>query len=306
MSNSTFVLTHHQKVLEYFHYNASEAGADIWIALFGFTTILGFLMSLQYPKAKFMHIFVFSGALECAGYGTRLESIWHPTLPPFVTSVLFILLAPIFLALVNYIVVGKLIEPTGKKIGCINPTSISYVFFASDFIGLIIQGIGGSVLASAKTQIQFDLGANIILAGLAVQVGFFTVFTYMMLVSAFGREFRMYDRPELKSAYNVLFTTTILIYVRNIFRLIEYAVPHTSYIPTHEWLFFTFESAPIFLVTAIYCIWHFGALLPDDVLMHSMGSSKNEKKSVTPQYNGVSKEEGLEMGVTGSNSNEHM
>ncbi len=268
MSNGTFVMTKNMLELEYFHYYASVPGADVWIALFGAATIVGFFLTMRY-KATYMYILPFCAAIEAAGYGTRLETIFKPTLTPFIVSVLFILLAPIFLALINYITVGKLIESTGKKIGCINPSSISYWFFASDFAGLIIQGIGGSVLASAKTQTAFDLGANIILAGLAIQILFFTVFTYMMYQSAFAKEFNLYAREDLKTVYQVLFVSTGLIYVRNLFRLVEYAVGHNTYIPIHEWCFFVFESAPMFLVCLIYCIWHFGAIMPEEFLMLS-------------------------------------
>ncbi len=280
---SSTALTHNQQELAYFHYYASEIGADIFIALFGATALVGLFLVHRYPKAKFMFILTFSSALESVGYGTRLESIWRPKLAPFVVSVLFILLAPIFLALINYIVVGKLIEPTGKKIAFIKPTIISYVFFASDFAGLIVQGLGGSILASAKTQVAFDLGSNIILAGLAIQVGFFTVFTYMMLTAAFGKEWRLYDRDDLKPVFNVLFFTTIMIYIRNIYRLIEYAVPHASYIPTHEWLYFTFESAPIFLACLSYCLFHFGRLLPEEFLeSHPTEGGALDKRGVSP------------------------
>jgi hypothetical protein len=253
-------------VLQYFHYYASDVGAIVLIVLYGLTAIAGFVNLLRYPRAKYMAILVFSACLECAGYGTRYLSILKPTLSPFIISVLFILLSPIFLALLNYITVSKLVDKTDITIACIKPSIMSYVFFASDFAGLIIQGIGGSVLASAKTQSAFDLGSAIILAGLAIQVGFFTIFTYIMLTAAFGKKFKMYERDDLKTAFNVLIFTTIMIYIRNIFRLIEYAVPHDSYIPTHEWLFFAFESAPILLACIVYCGWSFGRILPDEYL----------------------------------------
>jgi hypothetical protein len=291
MSNTTFVLTRKQLELEYFHYYADHTGAEIWIALFGVTVLVGLILTLQY-KARFMYILPICGAIEVVGYITRLQSAINPTLAPFVVSTLSILLAPIFLALINYTTVGLLIESTGKKVGCINPSAISYLFFASDFMGLIIQGIGGSVLASAKTQTAFDLGANIILAGLAVQIFFFTIFTYMMIQSAFAKGFDLYSRHELKKVYQVLFVTTGLIYVRNVFRFIEFASGHTSYIQTHEWCFFTFESAPMFLVCMFYCIWHFGQMLPDEYVMPSATSNK----IVTPISTSESQADMLENG----------
>jgi hypothetical protein len=160
--------------------------------------------------------------------------------------------------LLNYITVGKLIEPSGKSIACIKPSIISRVFFASDFLGLIIQALGGSILASANTQPAYNLGSNIVLAGLAFQLIFFAIFTFMMVYAVFGKDFRMYDRIDLQPTFNLLFATTILIYIRNIYRLVDYAVPHHSYMPSHEWLLFVFESTPIFLACTLFCLFPFG------------------------------------------------
>ena len=132
--------------------------------------------------------------------------------------------------------------------------------------GLVVQAIGGSILASAKTQAQFDLGSYITLIGLAIQVGFFTIFCLLTLKAAFGKGFRLYDQKELKLPFQILLVTAILIYIRNLFRLIEYAVPHGSYIPTHEALYFAFESAPILTACFVYGIWSFGWTLPEGSL----------------------------------------
>ena len=153
MSANTFSpTTHDEYVMSYYRYIASTDGAIALTALFGFAFLVGCITCYRYPKTKYMLILPFSTALETVGYATRYQSIQHPSLAPYVTSVVAILLAPIFLALINYIVVSQFIFSTGKKILYIPPTIISYVFFASDFIGLVIQAIGGSYLASATVQ----------------------------------------------------------------------------------------------------------------------------------------------------------
>ena len=153
MSANTFSpTTHDEYVKAYYRYVASTDGAIALTALFGFAFLVGCVTCYRYPKTKYMLILPFSAALETIGYGTRYQSIQHPNLAPYVTSVVAILLAPIFLALINYIVVSKFIFSTGKKILYIPPSIISYVFFASDFIGLVVQAIGGSYLASAKVE----------------------------------------------------------------------------------------------------------------------------------------------------------
>jgi hypothetical protein len=156
-------LSYDEQELNYFGYIPSKDGATFFIVMFGLVTLIAFYMTCKYPKAKYMYELPFSAGIECIGYLTRLATAYKPATGTDVISVLFILLAPIVLALINYITVGRLIEPTGKNMACIKPTSISRVFFASDFLGLIVQGAGGSILASADTQSAYTLGSNIIL-----------------------------------------------------------------------------------------------------------------------------------------------
>ena len=88
----------------------------------------------------------------------------------------------------------------------------------------------------------------------------------MTLEAAFGKTFRLYDQKELKLPFQILLVTATLIYTRNVFRLIDISVHHDNYIPNHEWLFFTFESAPILLACFIYAYCSFGWTISEGVL----------------------------------------
>jgi hypothetical protein len=41
------------------------------------------------------------------------------------------------------------------------------------------------------------------------------------------------------------------------------AVPVDNAFTTTEWVFFVGETLPIFATFIVYCVWHFGQLLPD-------------------------------------------
>lgn len=73
-----------------------------------------------------------------------------PTVAMYVNHQLFILLAPIALACVNYIVVGRLLRATGEHVGCLKPQHIARLFLASDVFTFIIQSTGGALQATAE------------------------------------------------------------------------------------------------------------------------------------------------------------
>eukprot|EP01034_Spumella_vulgaris_P039355 gene39355-48630_t len=90
----------------------------------------------------------------------------------------------------------------------------------------------------ANTTSAVNLGKNIVLGGLAFQLIFFTIFTFMMVYAAFGAAFRMYDR-----------------------------------------------SVPIFLACCAYCIFPFGRITPEDILIgteHHVISSDKNSREVSP------------------------
>ena len=85
-----------------------------------------------------------------------------------------------------------------------------------------------------------------------------------MSVVAFGAEWRMWDAVQLREAFICLYITSALIYVRNLYRIVNYASPTTSDIVTHEAYFIVFEGVSIFVCFVIYSAFHFGRVLPRD------------------------------------------
>jgi len=115
-----------------FHYNPSVLPAILVIAGFSFVTIISFFLTLRFG-GRFMYIIPSMGVVEIFGYALRIVTIEQKTLMPFIISSLFILVAPIALALVNYIVVGKLLIVSGKPIKIfgreLQPTRVAKIFF---------------------------------------------------------------------------------------------------------------------------------------------------------------------------------
>lgn len=120
-------------------------------------------------------------------------------------------------------------------------------------------------------------GEHITIGGLAVQLVFFSVF----IVASTIFHYRIRESPTEKSfspsrSSRVLHTTTweivmtglyaasILILIRSIFRLIEYAQGNSGFLISHEAFLYVFDSTLMFFTMVAMSIFH-----PSKVLHHS-------------------------------------
>ena len=106
-----------------------------------------------------------------------------------------------------------------------------------------------------------DLGSNIIVGGLILQLLFFIVF----LVIAAHFDVIVRKRPTLKSKapdthwYKhmlVLYAVSTLILVRNLFRVIEYVHGNDGYLLSQEWTLYIFDAVLMLLVMVLLAVVH--------------------------------------------------
>ena len=248
-----------------FHYAPLEFVAVAHASLFAAVTAVLLVLTLKHGGA-FMYYAVFTGVVEALGYGLRAYCAAAPGLAVYITSTFMLLLGPITLALVNYRVVSILLAATGKKatfLGgrvSLSAKPIAKIFFISDVVCLFVQAGGGGLLAIADANAN-RVGTAIVLSGLAIQLVFFSGFTWILWQVATKHELGLTSVPSLRPVFSGLTGTIILLYIRNIFRVVEFASGSEGYAATHEWVFNVFETLPIFLALVLYAIYHFGKLL---------------------------------------------
>ena len=111
----------------------------------------------------------------------------------------------------------------------IRPNWLTKIFVIGDVVCFLIQALGASILSNADDKKSKDRGQNIILVGLIVQIIVFGLFMIVGLVF----HLRVRKRPAGKTVscnFNwqkylfMLYTTSIMITVRNLFRVFEYAM----------------------------------------------------------------------------------
>ena len=236
-------------VEDYFQYKPNVALNSVALGLFAAVSAVIAVQTVKY-KQKYMWIVVFTGCLEVAGYVSRLIASKQVNLGAYIANLVFIILAPNFLALANYVTVGKIAERLELSGRFLNTKSISIGFFVIDIICIAVQG-GGSASISSTLQeagVASETGTRVVLVGLAVQLFFFASFT---VVTAY-----VYYLQRTKAARKVplllyvgLTATILLITLRNIYRVIEIAVSD------HAWKLFSSIICLHCLVILSACAW---------------------------------------------------
>ncbi|KAL3130264.1 hypothetical protein ABBQ38_008096 [Trebouxia sp. C0009 RCD-2024] len=212
-----------KSVEDYFQYKPSEALNIVALALFSAVTLNIAVQTVKY-KQKYMWIVVFTGCLEVAGYISRLIAGQVVNLGAYIANLVLIILAPNFLALANYVTVGKIAERLELSGRFLNTKSISTGFFVIDLICIGVQGGGSAAISSTLQEdgVASQTGSTVVLIGLAVQLFFFASFTVITAYVYFLQQTKATRKVRVE-LYIGLTATILLITLRNIYRVVEIA-----------------------------------------------------------------------------------
>lgn len=97
------------KIYDYFEFYPSKAVAIVALALFALAS-LGILAQTIRSRAWFMLIAVVVGLLEAGGFACRIAMLSHPIRGVYIIMQCLLIIPPSFLALVDYIVLGRLVR----------------------------------------------------------------------------------------------------------------------------------------------------------------------------------------------------
>ncbi|TGO62919.1 hypothetical protein BCON_0016g00120 [Botryotinia convoluta] len=173
-----------------------------------------------------------------------------------------------------YIIFGRIIyhvvlkEARTTKLFWIPPRFITPIFVICDILALLLQLIGvvritSIDITSADAQSKLTQGKNIALVGVAIQMACFGLFSIIAIrfnftSRRFTSEFQqritlpsdsesnnekyvMIDKAEKKLKPNwqallhVVNITCVLILIRSVFRMVDFALGRMGYTEEHEW-----------------------------------------------------------------------
>jgi hypothetical protein len=173
----------------------------------------------------------------------------------------YILLGPALFAASIYMTLGRVISSVrAETLSPVKPRRVTKLFVTGDILSFLIQGGGGGMMMVQNPELA-KWAERLVILGLVVQVVLFGLFGVVAVV--FHRTVHRAPTPESLDALvpweqtlRMLYFVSVLIMVRSIFRLIEYAGGSTGYLLSHEWPMYIFDSLLMFAVTVLFA-WRF-------------------------------------------------
>ncbi|KAL4925654.1 RTA1 domain-containing protein [Aspergillus undulatus] len=244
-------------VWAYYRYYPSEAAAILFTVLFAINTFIHVYQLFRH-RAWFFIPFVIGGFFEWVGYvGRILSSQESPnwSMGPYIQQTILLLLAPALFAASIYMMLGRIVVLLDAEHLCMfRKKWLTKFFVTGDILSFTVQAAGGGIMASG-TLAAVHNGEKVIITGLVIQVLFFGFF--IITCAVFHR--RVDKSPteralELESPWRkhlmVLYAANILIMIRSVFRLIEYAMGNNGYLLRREAFLYVFDGL-LMLVTMI-------------------------------------------------------
>ncbi|CAP93844.1 hypothetical protein E8E15_009000 [Penicillium rubens] len=275
---------------ELYRYTPSLVAAIIFIVLFALATAYH-LYQVVRTRFWYFTIFVLGGAFQIIGYICRaLAHNDKENIPLYSVGTIMILLAPPLYAASIYMTLGRLIvHLDAENLSLVPVKWLTAIFVTGDVIAFAMQAAGGGIMSSG-TLSSMTTGEHITIGGLAVQLVFFSVF----IVASSIFHYRIRNNPTEKSVGQSrtsswegvmvgLYVASILILVRSIFRLIEYAQGNDGYLISHEVFMYVFDSMLMFFTMVAMSIFHPSKVLAQpSSLRRSLKRSHSENTELYP------------------------
>ncbi|KAL5042231.1 hypothetical protein BDW71DRAFT_200713 [Aspergillus fruticulosus] len=252
-----------QSEFKLYRYDPSIGAAVVFIILFLIAAGIHTFQAVR-TRAWLVIPFVVGGHFEWIGYiGRAISGNEAPdfTVKPYILQTLLLLIAPTLFAATIYMELGRIVLLTDGEAYCfIRRRWLTKIFLLGDIISFIMQGAGGGIMASG-TPSALSTGENIIIGGLVVQLIFFSLFVITSIKFHLG----LRNTPSRKVLHSqapwerhmcALYGGSALIFVRSLFRLIEYAQGNDGYLVSHEAYLYIFDAVLMVLVMVVFAWVH--------------------------------------------------
>jgi len=167
-------------------------------------------------------------------------------------------------SLMNYIVLSRTLYYV-PYLSPIHPGRVLSTFIGLDAIVAVLTGNGASRVANVQATVtDLKVGRGLIRASILLQMACFVGFIalevtlHRRLVNA-----RLLS-PKLRTIIILLYASSAIIMVRNIYRVVDVWEGYTGYLETHEAFFYVFDAAVMLVNSVMLNVWHPPMYLPND------------------------------------------
>ncbi|KAJ4376646.1 hypothetical protein N0V86_006762 [Didymella sp. IMI 355093] len=241
-------------------YTPSVAGGVIAALVFALLTC-AHIFRLVKSRTWFCIPFVIGALFETIGYAARAAAHSDTiSKTPYIIQSVLILIAPILFAASIYMILGRLIARTDSATySLVRANWVTKVFVTGDVFCFFIQSGGAGMLVQAKDSDGVKRGENIILGGLILQI---LIFLFFVIIAGTWHR-RLESRPTAASAdipwqkmVRFLYAASAFITIRNMCRVIEYALGKEGYLLQHEWPLYIYDCLMMIATLTVCITWY--------------------------------------------------
>ncbi|KAL4437347.1 hypothetical protein ABPG75_004486 [Micractinium tetrahymenae] len=264
-----------------YDYEPSLAAAATAVALFGLGGIAVCVLTLL-RRYRYVHLVTATAVLEAVGYAAMVVCVKRSSrgsiFLPFIVQQMLALLSPNVIQAAMYVTLGWVLRFSPELAASrrwLQGRKVSVGFVLADVLSLVVQAGGMGIYATSLMSDTMDpgtvrLGCGVTLAGLAMQLAFFAVFTWLAVWTHRHPLNGLAGRRETPRLFAGLYLAMAFLSIRNIFRFVEFAqqtvlgfyAPDAYVIAHQQGLLFGLDALPILLCVATYALLHPGWLLP--------------------------------------------
>jgi len=217
-------------------------------------------ITIRFKRWNFL---VLSGAgfADCLGWALRIVSTKQTdSLPLYIVATLFILLPPTIAATVNYSLLSQIMVENDIKHKIFTPKRVKWVFLGVDVSAFILQLFAGGAMA---IQSAANIGRWGMVVGLAISLlCFFFFLCLCVYIHHKAEKLVKGSRPKWHAIFLALYINMIMLVIRSVFRVAEFAPGYHSAIALNEPLFYGLDALPILIVYATWIPLHPGFIMP--------------------------------------------
>lgn len=197
----------------------------------------------------------------------------------------FTVLAPIFVAAGNYLLISRLIPlvlpSTHHAIFGIPGRLLTPIFVTTDVLAFLIQG-SGSGIASSNNWVgpNEEIGRWVLVGGLAFQFVCFGIFLCIFVrFHHLAKLYTLHDAPVgWQKVVLAVYISSIAIMIRCVYRVCEFAEGMNGYAFRTEWLFWVWETIPMLIAIGIFCWNHPSRHLGNSLAKVKQAKSRKARK----------------------------
>lgn len=145
----------------------------------------------------------------------------------------------------------------------IHPGRVISTFVFLDIIVGILTGNGAAKVSNPDSSVtQLRIGRGLIRASILLQVVCFLAF--VTLEATFHQRCLRANilNKKLRMIITLLYTSSAIILIRNIYRVVEVFQGYTGYLQTHEAFFYVFDGALMLINSVMFNLYHPMMFLP--------------------------------------------